>query len=334
MLKAHLDHPASLQTQTIPNRIEPIMKNTGKDYESRVKSIYEALTEDDRFTSVESNVELPGPDGPRQIDVLLRSSVAHFDLITIIECRDYEKRLDLAHIDGFHSKMLDVKASKCIIVSRVGFSKSATNKAERLGITLCVASTATDILSRIGIQIPIEVIELHNSRFSGKGVISVHTESTFTLQESLTVNGVYLPELLRSEIIEGITPVPQESTSIDWSPRSMSPPYTIRNSSGVTFSLDGVTCNADFEVRRFFGYIDEVPEILCHQEIQSNLIRIILRAEEFPRIIERLTAFKPTEKHVNPTLQVLLMVLPVVDMTSSRVSAVRISDLPGGTERE
>ena len=81
-------------------------KNTGKPYEAFVKSIYDALTDDERFTSVELDVKLPSPDGPRQIDVLLRSRVAHFEIVTVIECRDYAKRLDITDVDGFISKLV------------------------------------------------------------------------------------------------------------------------------------------------------------------------------------------------------------------------------------
>ncbi len=132
-------------------------KKTGKPYEQFVHDIYTILASDDRFTSVEKDVELIGHDGPRQIDVLLRSKVANLELLTVIECRDYTKRLDIIHLDAFHSKLVDVKASKGVLVSRKGFSKKAISKANRVGISLCVADTSDQLLSSIDIQIPIRV---------------------------------------------------------------------------------------------------------------------------------------------------------------------------------
>ena len=126
-------------------------KNDGKSFEGLTKHVFEILTANEELTSVEENVKLDGADGPRQIDVLVRSKVAGIDICTIVECRDYAKRLDITHLDALHSKMHDVNADKAVLVSRLGFSKKATNKAKRVGITLCTLNEATSSLSLIHI---------------------------------------------------------------------------------------------------------------------------------------------------------------------------------------
>ena len=69
-------------------------KNDGKSFEGLTKHVFEILTANEELTSVEENVKLDEADGPRQIDVLVRSKVAGIDICTIVECRDYAKRLD------------------------------------------------------------------------------------------------------------------------------------------------------------------------------------------------------------------------------------------------
>jgi hypothetical protein len=286
-------------------------KKTGKPFESFVKSVYDALTEDERFTSVEMDVKLPGPDGPRQIDVLLRSRIAHFDLLTIIECRDYSGRLDITHVDGFHSKLCDVKANKGIMVSRVGFSKNAREKAKRVGIALCVASTADDLLPKLGIQIPIEVTDIKLSTFGCAVSIDVHTPTTLKMKEMLTINGLFIPEVPRSDLIDSKIPVPQSSTNIRWAPSTLEPPYVVSDSSGRKYQLEALEFSVEVEVRRYFGHIHEIPSILVHQEVESSTITMILRSEDLPGLVDNLSEFSfSAEKHVDPVLKVDLISLP------------------------
>ncbi len=127
-------------------------KSDGKQYESLVEEIYTILTTGDKHASVERNVLLDGPDGPREIDVLLRSRIAEMPLLTIVECRDHKRRLDVTAIDAFQSKIADVRANKGVIVAREGFTGTAIKKARRLGITLCTASNARETLSLIRVQ--------------------------------------------------------------------------------------------------------------------------------------------------------------------------------------
>jgi Restriction endonuclease len=96
-----------------------LTKNTGKPYEAFVFELYQALNQDRRFKSVELDVKLSGPEGPRQIDVLLRYDVENKELLTIVECRDYAKRLDIKQIEEFHSKLMDFDAKGVLISFRV-----------------------------------------------------------------------------------------------------------------------------------------------------------------------------------------------------------------------
>ncbi len=101
----------------------------GDEFERLAERIFKIMTAGPGVT-VERDVQMPGADGPRQVDVLVRSSVGPIELTTIIECRDSKRKLNLTSVDGFHSKMQDALASKRVLVSRKGFSSKATQKAK------------------------------------------------------------------------------------------------------------------------------------------------------------------------------------------------------------
>ena len=73
-------------------------KNTGKDFELLTFELYSGFTAKDPSISVEHDVQLAGPDGPRQIDILIRSNIAGHELLTIIECRDYKRALNVTAV--------------------------------------------------------------------------------------------------------------------------------------------------------------------------------------------------------------------------------------------
>lgn len=78
------------------------------------------------------------------MDDCIRSSVAGYYVLTIVECRDHKSRRNVTQVDGVHSKQLEVGAHKAVLVSRSGYSKTARQKASRLGISLYNAGEAAD----------------------------------------------------------------------------------------------------------------------------------------------------------------------------------------------
>lgn len=118
---------------------------SGKSFEALVAKIYTILSENEANTKVTLDEELDSPDGPRQFDVVIRSTVADISLITVVEVRDWNKNLSITHVDGLHSKMIDVNANKAILVARKGFSSGAKKKAKRLGVDLCTAHDLKNI---------------------------------------------------------------------------------------------------------------------------------------------------------------------------------------------
>ncbi len=136
------------------------MPKEGKEFEDLTAEIFEALRNDPQYEFVERNVKLQGADCERQIDVLLRGKVGPFENITIVECKDYNKVVNITKVDALDSVRRDVNADKAVLVSRKGFSKSAIQKAKRLGIRLCTAHSANNEKWKFDLEIPFSITEL------------------------------------------------------------------------------------------------------------------------------------------------------------------------------
>lgn len=131
----------------------------GTAFELLTTDLFSQLSKDSEFESVEHDVMLDGHDGKRQIDVLLSGKVGPFEVKTIIECKDQNKNINITAIDALHSKLLDVKAQKAVLVARKGFTGKALKKAKRLGISLCTAHSASKEKWKFALELPLVITE-------------------------------------------------------------------------------------------------------------------------------------------------------------------------------
>jgi len=65
----------------------------------------------------------------RQIDILIEGKVAGFDLKIIIDCKYFNKKVDVKAVESFLSYLQDLKASKGILITNNGFTAAAENRA-------------------------------------------------------------------------------------------------------------------------------------------------------------------------------------------------------------
>jgi hypothetical protein len=101
---------------------------TWKEYENKVLDYFTA-----RFPGcrIDRNIELPGrlSKTPREIDILLTTTVFGCSMQLVIECKNWNSKLDVADIGTFIDKLNDVGISKGIIISKLGYSEGAYNRA-------------------------------------------------------------------------------------------------------------------------------------------------------------------------------------------------------------
>jgi hypothetical protein len=132
----------------------------GTKFEHLATEVFTILCKEREYEKVEHDVFLDGPDGPRQIDVLITGNVGPFEAKTIIECKDYNKNVNVTALDALYSKLLDVNAQKAVMVARKGFTSGAKKKAKRLGISLCTIHSMEHEKWKFDAEIPILITEL------------------------------------------------------------------------------------------------------------------------------------------------------------------------------
>ena len=178
-------------------------KNTGKSFENLTHRVFELLSMDDAYAKVEQDVFIDSPDGPRQFDVVIRSKVGSLNLLTVIECRDFAKNLNVTHIDGLHSKQCDVNANKAVLVARKGFSKTAKQKAERVGITLCTAHDLERGLKNIGVKFPVTVMDVQRVELKPQFKAFLEPGTTVHKNAILHINDMSLIEAFQKAMRNG-----------------------------------------------------------------------------------------------------------------------------------
>lgn len=118
--------------------------NNGKEYERIVQNFYQAFVDNDtsklglNTISVQHNVELKGKSGNiHQIDVFWSFELAGTTYTTIVEAKDWAKRIPKEKLHSFKALLDDIPGSpKGIFVSKVGFQEGAVAYAQMHGIEL------------------------------------------------------------------------------------------------------------------------------------------------------------------------------------------------------
>src|SRR5438034_9491867 len=120
----------------VRHRSTPMSKR-GKEYERVVALITQAF---DRSAKVEIGKWVTGPDGRRELDVLISSASEGQHLRLLIECKDFNPRttgpVGIGYVDALDSKRHDVGATTAILCCNAGFTREAVRKATRVSIGL------------------------------------------------------------------------------------------------------------------------------------------------------------------------------------------------------
>ena len=107
----------------------------GRSLEKLVAQLERDLGDKDNV-SVESPKRLRDStnDRLREHDVVVTVRQGHHELLIAIECRDRSRKVGVGQIEGFWKKCQDTGVNQPIIVSPMGFWKSAIKKAQALGV--------------------------------------------------------------------------------------------------------------------------------------------------------------------------------------------------------
>ncbi len=99
-----------------------------KEYEIYITKHFQKLFPQ---TSIQHDVRREGLmfKTKRQIDILIEGKVAGFDLSVIVDCKYFNKKVDVKEVESFLSFLQDLKASKGILITNNGYSEAAYNRA-------------------------------------------------------------------------------------------------------------------------------------------------------------------------------------------------------------
>jgi hypothetical protein len=114
----------------------PLAKR-GRPFERVVKDVLSAM---DKKSVVRQGEWVTGPDGRRELDVLVEGTVDGTPRRVLVECKDFNPRttgpIGIGFVDALESKRRDLAADVSFICSNAGFTADAVRKAKRVGIGL------------------------------------------------------------------------------------------------------------------------------------------------------------------------------------------------------
>ena len=175
---------------------------TGKRYEDIVADIHLQFSNPSKITK---NEFIMGRSGQRrQIDISLRAEISGYPILMIIECKKYNRPIDIGEIDELIGKVDDVSAAKGILASDSGFTSGAFKRAKEnrhIQLISVIDTTNTQLKSKILFPVYVTYHELGEFIFS----ISVEdfnplAKNKIQSNEELTSSRVsQLTEIVKSE---------------------------------------------------------------------------------------------------------------------------------------
>lgn len=106
-----------------------------KKFEQLVYDIQKELA-GDAVVTLDDHIVGEDSKQKRQIDISIRRNIGQYNILVVVECKDYKKPVDAPKVESFVTKMRDVRANKGAIVSSSGFSKAAKEVAKTYQIDL------------------------------------------------------------------------------------------------------------------------------------------------------------------------------------------------------
>jgi hypothetical protein len=155
------------------------------------------VTQDDKIIGCESKVE-------RQLDITIRHTVAHYNILIVIECKDESRPIDVGKMGQFASLLRDVKANKGVMISTSGYTPAAIEMARAQGIDIRTYVDTESIDWKSEVRIPVlltrSTLDAWRVTFSGAPGIpaalwGVPTHVPFPFIEAFALDGTALGPL-------------------------------------------------------------------------------------------------------------------------------------------
>jgi len=101
-----------------------------KEWEDYEAQIFKKIKSEFPETEVLKNQKIQGyfSKQKRQIDILVKGNFIGKDIIGVVECKNFNKKIDVKVVDSFIGFIEDVKANIGIIITNKGYTKAALNR--------------------------------------------------------------------------------------------------------------------------------------------------------------------------------------------------------------
>lgn len=103
-----------------------------KDWEKYEQQIFDKLDELFPNSDIQKNQRIIGKysERSRQIDILVKSQSIGREILIVIDCKKFSKKIDVKTVESFIGFSEDVGAHIGIMITNVGYSKSAEKRAK------------------------------------------------------------------------------------------------------------------------------------------------------------------------------------------------------------
>jgi hypothetical protein len=107
-------------------------KVQNKDWKLYEETILQHFQEVFPDYKVEGNQKIVGINSKRsrQIDVLISGEIAGFPINIVIDCKHFSTKIDVKIVESFIGMLADIKASKGVIITNIGYTKAAIERAK------------------------------------------------------------------------------------------------------------------------------------------------------------------------------------------------------------
>ena len=217
-----------------------------------------------------------------------------------IECKDEKRMSTITQVDALHSKMIDVKAHKAILVSAQGFTKGAKQKAQRHGIELCIAEFALSDKWKPKTSIPILIKEITpDFRYSYKINIS---KGHIINAQKLVINDIdVIDKCLASWNVQDFDIEIELSTSQIMEKLGIEVPIFIRdfNTSEVV-PVDKLDIALKQKIQFYAGYADQLHGTAVLESITEGKKYIMIDERDLTDYRSTFVKYQVDQKPPNP----------------------------------
>ena len=162
-------------------------KKKWQKFESLVLQVQKKISPE---AEVKQDQRIPGKKSKRfrQIDIVIRKKIGQYNILIIMDCKDYRRNLNVKDIETFIGLVEDVGANKGALVSATGFSQTAKNRAIDAGVDLYRLVDTGDHEWQAYVTIPtvFQIKKLISYRFRlvfpSPGPLEIHEQDIRNLQ--------------------------------------------------------------------------------------------------------------------------------------------------------